>query len=179
MQTPALICVLRGPEHVAEFVNPPFQALIGRRAIVGKPIRDAFPELEGQGLIELLDAVYRTGESYVGKEMRSRLDFDGDGITDDRYFDFVYQPTRDPDGTVDGIFVHAVEVTDGLNARRRVEALVEERTIERDRLRSEIAAREHAEHEIEERVRQAALGADIGAALTSTDDAAGQAAAMR
>src|SRR5437764_936145 len=49
MQAPALICVLRGPEHVYELVNPMYQQLFGDRVLLGKPIREAVPELEGQG----------------------------------------------------------------------------------------------------------------------------------
>ncbi|AUX45029.1 histidine kinase [Sorangium cellulosum] len=124
MQAPGPIAILRGPEHVFEVVNPLYQQLVGGRALVGKPIRAALPELEGQRVWGLLDQVYRTGEPVVGKEFPVRLDRQGSGATEEVFFNFVYQPMRDRDGAVEGIFVFAFEVTDQVNARRSVEALV-------------------------------------------------------
>ena len=36
----------------------------------GQPIRDALPELAGQGIYELLDGVYQSGEPFVGRSVR-------------------------------------------------------------------------------------------------------------
>ncbi len=121
---PAVIAVLRGPDHVFDLVNPPYVRAVGRKqaeSLLGKPLREALPEIEGQGLLELLDHVYRTGEPYVGSERLVRLDMNGDGLLEDRYFNFVYQPSRDLRGDVEGILVHAMDVTDQVLARRRVE----------------------------------------------------------
>ncbi|WP_437541730.1 ATP-binding protein [Sorangium sp. So ce367] len=125
MQAPGPIAILRGPEHVFEVVNPLYQQLVGGRARVGMPILDALPELEGQSIPDLLDTVFRTGEPFVGKELAVRLDRQGTGTTEERFFNFVFQPMRDRDGAIEGIFVFAFEVTDQVSARRRVEALVE------------------------------------------------------
>ncbi|WP_437293047.1 ATP-binding protein [Sorangium sp. So ce426] len=125
MQAPGPIAILRGPEHVFEVVNPLYQQLVGGRAQVGKPILAALPELAGQSILDLLDTVTRTGEPYVGRELAVRLDRKGDGTTEERFFNFVFQPMRDRDGAIEGIFVFAFEVTDQVSARRRVEALVE------------------------------------------------------
>ncbi|WP_437973017.1 ATP-binding protein [Sorangium sp. So ce295] len=125
MQAPGPIAILRGPEHVFEVVNPLYQQLVGGRARVGMPILDALPELEGQSIPALLDTVFRTGEPFVGKELAVRLDRQGTGTTEERFFNFVFQPMRDRDGAIEGIFVFAFEVTDQVSARRRVEALVE------------------------------------------------------
>jgi two-component system CheB/CheR fusion protein len=122
MEAPAAIAVLRGPEHVFELANPLYVQSIGaRRDVVGKPIRGVLPELAGQGIFELLDRVYATGEPYEGREVPVRLDRHGGGTLDDLYFNFVYQPTRDAMGAVDGILVHAVDVTESVLARRRAE----------------------------------------------------------
>ncbi|WP_437791032.1 ATP-binding protein [Sorangium sp. So ce693] len=125
MQAPGPIAILRGPEHVFEVVNPLYQQLVGGRAQVGKPILAALPELQGQSIPDLLYTVTRTGEPFVGRELAVRLDRKGKGTTEEGFFDFVFQPMRDRDGAVEGIFVFAFEVTDQVNARRRVEALVE------------------------------------------------------
>ncbi|WP_437573724.1 ATP-binding protein [Sorangium sp. So ce887] len=125
MQAPGPIAILRGPEHVFEVVNAQYQQLVGARSLVGKPIRAALPELEGQPIWSLLDTVFRTGEPIAGKELPVRLDRRGDGTTEEVFFNFVYQPMRDRDGAIEGVFVFAFDVTDQVSARRRVEALVE------------------------------------------------------
>jgi PAS domain-containing protein len=66
-QAPAFFAVLRGPEHVFEMVNPPYQELIGQRHLLGKSVGEAVPEAVEQGFIALLDEVYRTGQPYVGR----------------------------------------------------------------------------------------------------------------
>ena len=122
MQAPAAIAVLRGPHHVYDLINSLYVQATGQnRDMLGKPIREALPELAGQGIYELLDQVYAGGETYVGREMHVRLDRGGDGSLDDVYFNFVYQPTRDDAGAVDGILVHAVDVTELVRARQRAE----------------------------------------------------------
>jgi PAS domain S-box-containing protein len=125
MQAPALIAVLRGPEHVYELVNPPYLALLGNRDLVGQTIRRALPELEGQGYFEMLDEVYASGQTVVGNESRALLDRYGDGTLAEAFFNFVFQPLRNGAGAVDGILIHAVEVTPQVRARQEVERLEE------------------------------------------------------
>ena len=124
-EAPALILVTRGPEHRIEMANPPYRRLVGGREIEGLPVRQALPEVAGQGLFELLDTVYRTGEPVSGSEMPVALDRGGGGALEEGWFNFVYQPLRNPLGSVEGILVHAVEVTDQVRARRLVERLEE------------------------------------------------------
>jgi PAS domain S-box-containing protein len=122
MQAPAAIAILRGPAHTFELINPLYKTIIGTgREVIGKPIREGLPELEGQGIYELLDQVYTSGEPYEGKEIRVRIDRDGAGVPEDLYFNFVYQPSRDETGAVDGILVHAVDVTGSVRARHHIE----------------------------------------------------------
>lgn len=114
---PAFNATLRGPEHIFEIANPAYLQLIGFRDVIGKPIREALPEIAGQGYLELLDEVYRTGESFVGKERSVRIARGPDGALEEIFVNFVYQPLRDADGTVSGIFVHGVDVTEQVRAR--------------------------------------------------------------
>ncbi len=126
-QAPAAICLLSGPDHIYTLANPPYLALIGRDDVLGRPVRDIFPELASQGIIELLDGVYRTGEAFTGDELLMRLDRDGDGVPEDVYFTFVYAPFRATDATTEGIFVHAYEVTGQVRARMEAEEAVRSR----------------------------------------------------
>lgn len=122
MEAPAVIAVLRGPEHVYELANPLYMEAIGKgRDVLGKPAREALPELEGQGFFEHLDQVYASGESFGGREAVVKLDRTGDGTLKDVYFNFIYQPSRDETGKVDGILIHAVDVTELVRERQRAE----------------------------------------------------------
>ncbi|MGB9107816.1 MAG: ATP-binding protein [Telluria sp.] len=116
-QAPGIMAVLRGPEHVFELTNQSYLQLIGHRQIVGKAAREALPEVVGQGFFELLDRVYSTGEPFVGHALPVRLQREPNGPLDERYIDFVYQPIRDANGAVSGIFVEGSDVT----ARKQVE----------------------------------------------------------
>ena len=124
MRTPAVLCILRGPRHVFEIANSRYLELVGRRDILGKDVRAALPELEGQGFYELLDTVYATGEAYVGKEIGARIDR-GNGKLEQAYFNFTYQPLRDARGKIEGIAVHATEVTEYIEARHELAAALD------------------------------------------------------
>src|SRR5712691_4279691 len=120
MQAPAIICLLRGPDHVFDLVNPLYRQLFGDRELLGKPVREAIPELEGQGFFELLDHVFRTGEAYIGRESRALLNR-GDGAAEETFFNFTYQPMYDGGGQIEGVMVFAFEVTEQVRARRDME----------------------------------------------------------
>ncbi|MCY1078119.1 PAS domain S-box protein [Archangium lansingense] len=119
-EAPALIFVLQGPEHILTMANPRLHQAIGAREILDKPLREALPELEDQGFRVLLDNVYRTGEPAVGHEVRVWVYRDG-GLPVECFFNFVYAPNRGADGKVEGVFVHAVEVTELVRERQKTE----------------------------------------------------------
>ncbi|MCJ8164166.1 PAS domain-containing protein [Pontibacter sp. E15-1] len=121
MQAPAMICIYEGPQHTFSFVNPPYQQLVGKRPLLGKPIAEAMPELEGQAVFGLLDQVYRTGETFYAHEMKVQLDHDNSGALGENYYNFIYQATYNLDGQIDGIMTFAYEVTAQVVARREVE----------------------------------------------------------
>ncbi|MGI4865012.1 MAG: PAS domain-containing protein [Janthinobacterium lividum] len=122
-QAPAMICIFDGPQHTFQFVNPPYQALVGDRPIVGKPIAEAMPELAGQPIFGLLDQVYRTGETFYAYEMMVQLDHQNAGVREleKRYYNFIYQARHNLAGAVDGILVFAYDVTTLVQARQQVE----------------------------------------------------------
>jgi len=127
-QAPAMICVFAGPQHVFEFVNPPYQALVGQRPLVGMPIAQAMPELADQPIFELLNRVYQTGETYYATEMLVQLDYNNDQpqALEKRYYNFIYQARHSLAGNIDGIFVFAYDVTTQVLARHQVQDLNEE-----------------------------------------------------
>lgn len=119
-KAPASICTLRGPEHIFEIANENYLNLVRHRDIVGKSVAEALPEIATQGFIELLDKVYTTAEPYIGNEIPIKLDIGG-GRMKTSYLNFLYQPTRKKNGEVEGIFVHALDVTEQVEARKKIE----------------------------------------------------------
>ena len=114
-RAPAFMAVMRGPELVVEMVNERFADLVGRRALLGKPLQAALPELAGQGLFELLDQVYRSGEPREGSNVRLQLQT-ASGALDTYYVDFIYMALREPDGSVSGVLIHGIDVTERTRA---------------------------------------------------------------
>jgi len=116
-QAPGFTCILSGPHHVFEFTNDSYNLLVGNRDFVGKPVREAIPEVEGQGYFELLDQCYRTGEAFRGLEIPLQLRRTPNGPLVNMLIDFVYQPITDAAGQVIGIFVQGSDVTDRVSAQ--------------------------------------------------------------
>lgn len=115
-QAPAFFALLRGPEYIFEMINPLYQELIGQRSVIGKPLREALHEAEEQGFIALLDEVYRSGNPHVGRRTPIHLARTASRPLEERFLDFVYQPRREADGTISGIIVLGVDVTESKRA---------------------------------------------------------------
>lgn len=110
-QAPGYMAVLRGPDHVYALVNDAYRRIVGERDLIGRSVREAMPELGGQGFFELLDEVYATGKPFVGHQMPMTLHRRPNGPAEEVFLDFVYQPIIGADGQVSGIFVEGSDVT--------------------------------------------------------------------
>jgi PAS domain S-box-containing protein len=122
MKMPAAIAVGRGPDHVLAFANPLFFEVTGAQDRVGLPAREVFGNAPSRAYLALLDHVYSTGRTFSRNEVRLGMSRLKPGASD-RYFNIVVLATRDASGDVDGVLLHAVEVTEGVEARQRAEAL--------------------------------------------------------
>lgn len=118
---PVAISVMRGPDHRVEIVNQLSRQLLGGRELEGRTVRSVLPELEGQGLFEILDGVYASGEPFHGSEVPVTYDRLGDGTPYQGFFNFSYQPLFDVGGQVNGVLSVSVEVTDLVMERTRLE----------------------------------------------------------
>ena len=120
-QVPAAVALLRGPRHEFEACNDACLKVVGRASsgeLLGKAVADVFPEIRAQGFVDILDEVYRTGEPYVATE--APVGFEIAGARRELYLNFVFLPTR-KDGDINGVFIHATDVTDLVRARKQVE----------------------------------------------------------
>lgn len=116
-QAPTFLAVLRGPEHVFEYVNDAYYRLVGTRELLGRPAFEALPEVRGQGYSQLLDQVFATGEAYTGREMEISLAQTPGADPVPRFVDFVYYPIHESDGSISGIVAHGYDVTEHVLAR--------------------------------------------------------------
>lgn len=109
-QAPGFITILSGPEHRFEFVNDAYRRLFGDRDFIGKTVREAFPELDGQGFYEWLDDVYRSGKRFIAERVPAVLKNPG-LPAERRVLDFIYAPVTDEQGCISGIFCEGFDVT--------------------------------------------------------------------
>jgi len=126
MQAPGFVAIMSGPDHRFQMHNDAYSQLIGHRDIAGKPVRQALPELEGQGFYDLLDSVFATGEPYEGRESAAQLQRKPDGLLETVYLNFIYQPIRDDAGAVVGIFVQGHDITENVLAAQRQKLMIDE-----------------------------------------------------
>ncbi|WP_426061488.1 PAS domain-containing protein [Hymenobacter sp. B1770] len=119
-QTPASIVLLRGPEHVVEYHNQAYQELFPGRHMRGLTIAQIQPDAAEQGFVALLDGVYRTGETFVGREVQLDIEQPAGGRKE-TYFNFTYQAYREA-GQIAGVSVFAYDVTEQVQARQQREA---------------------------------------------------------
>ncbi len=121
LQAPVNICFLKGENHVFEMANPLYLETFSRNNIIGKTVKQAFPEVEEQGFLKLLDNVYRTGKSFSGNEILVKVDRNGNGKISDIYINFIYQAHRNSEGEIEGVFFFGINVTEQVKARKKTE----------------------------------------------------------
>ncbi|OYD82918.1 hypothetical protein CHT98_18700 (plasmid) [Azospirillum brasilense] len=121
-QAPGFCYVWRGPEHVYEMANDAYFQLVGHRDIIGKPAREALPEIEGQGFFDWADQAYATGEPFVGHGVPAKLQRSPGAPLEERFVTFIFQPIRDAAGPVTGLFVQGSDVTEEKRAEAALRA---------------------------------------------------------
>ena len=117
-QAPGFAAVLRGPDHVLEMANLAYLQITGQRRVLGLPMAQALPEVAEQGFIGWLDGVYQTGKPFVGRSVRAVLNRVAGAQPVEAFIDFVYQPLKNSEGEVVGIFIQGHEVTEQHRAQQ-------------------------------------------------------------
>ena len=168
-QAPSFMALLQGREHSFAFANKAYMQLVGHRDVVGHPVREALPEIDGQGFYELLDNVFDTGTPFVGSNLPVQLQRAPSGPMEERFVNLVYQPIVDSAGRVEGIFVDGYDVTHQHRAESALQALnetLEQRVAQRTgeladalrKLQHESGEREAAQAALRQAQRMEALG---------------------
>lgn len=125
-QAPGFFAVLSGSDHVFTFASDAYLRLTGNRPLLGLTVREAIPEVVDQGFIDLLDTVYGEGKPYSASGARIMLVGEAGAPPRETYLDFSYDPIRDSDGTVTGIFVQGMDRTESFRALQRQQLMVDE-----------------------------------------------------
>jgi len=119
-EAPVAIGVLRGRELTIDSANDLILRIWGKsKNVLGMPLASALPELEGQPFLQILDDVFTSGNAYYGNELRAMLGEMED--LQEYYLNFVYQPIKNQSGSTSDILVVASDVTEQVNARKKVE----------------------------------------------------------
>jgi len=144
-QAPVGITILRGPEYIVEMANEAYLKLVDReeKTFVGKPLYHSLPEVK-ESVSALLDGVLNTGIPFHGIEVPIPLNRFGKIETS--YFDFLYHPLKEENGTISGILVTVTEVSEKVEARKRVE-------LNEDRLKIVVEASELGTWELNVKTR--------------------------
>jgi hypothetical protein len=122
MLAPTALGITRGPELRFVFSNLLHRRFHGNRDLVGLPAREALPEFTGQGVFEMMDRVYASGNTYVGRARPVKAPRAPGGAPEELFFDIAYHPQRDSAERVEGLAIFAYDVTDLVRSRRTAEA---------------------------------------------------------
>lgn len=125
-QSPAPIALWQGDDFVYTFVNPAYCAALPDREFLGRPLAEAAPEAKEQGLLDLFNHVYRTGDPFSAKELPVTVRDPTTGRDEQRWFNVVYAPVRDGSSAIVGVCNFSVELTEQVRARQAAEAKAEE-----------------------------------------------------
>ncbi|MGY8913660.1 MAG: PAS domain-containing protein, partial [Flavobacteriales bacterium] len=121
LQAPVAISIFRGSTYKVEIANNHALELWGRteEEVLGKSIFSSMPELETQGIRELLDGVVETGIRFSTSELEVQLV--RNGVMETVYVNFSYEPLFNEDGIINGIMAIGFDVTSQVTARKEVE----------------------------------------------------------
>lgn len=119
-QSPMAIMILRGEDFKIEMANPKMLEYIKRdRSYISKTIQNVLPEINEQQFPELLKKVYQSGQAHFGYGEKTLIM--NKGIENELYFNYVFSPLTDAEGTVNGLAVVANEVTSQVKIKELLE----------------------------------------------------------
>lgn len=120
-ELPLLAAMTEGPEHRFVAVNAAYRRLVGKPVLLGRTIREVFPEVEGQRIFDLVDDAYATGQVRNAREWRVQIDTDGSGVPRDLYLNITAIPRREAGGAVHGVLYTVEEITEQILKRQAAE----------------------------------------------------------
>lgn len=118
--SPQAMVAVQGVTHDVRFLNPAFSRLVGKEAseLIGHPLAEAVPEVEGNGCLSLIERVSRTGVSEGLVEQ-------GHGRNPEVYWSYAAWAILGADGQTVGLMIQVTDVTETAVFRRRATAMNE------------------------------------------------------
>jgi PAS domain S-box-containing protein len=128
LQEPLPIAMLRGPSHDFVFANHAYLRLLGLEdeQVLDRPVRDLLPIIDSQARDDILNRTYQTGKRFVTREQPLTVNRSGKKRV--IYVQFSCLPIRNSRGQVEGILLHAIDVTEEAGARVELEKGLEQKT---------------------------------------------------
>lgn len=121
-EIPAQIAIVTGPDLVYDFINPRYKSeLFPDREVLGKPLLYALPEVAGQPIWDVLQHVYKTGETFAGNEICIPLASEIGKPLKDHYFNIVYQAIKNEKGKIVSVLSFKYEITELVLAKKNLE----------------------------------------------------------
>ncbi len=122
IQAPAASAIISGPELKFTLANPLYQKMFGhpQKELIGNSIKEVWPEIADQDIYIHLERVYQSGEPYVANNLLFNFKTHG-GSNKTGYYDFVAQPIKNDDDKVTSLMIHAVDVTEAVETRKKIE----------------------------------------------------------
>jgi PAS domain S-box-containing protein len=169
--SPAPTSLYSGEHMIIRFANAGMLALWGKdSSVIGKPLLEAIPELEGQPFLEILQKVWRSGTTYSVSEAPAKLIKNGLETLD--YFDYEYKALTDHQNKTWCILNTALEVTSRREFIRQIKikeeseqelreemaATLEELTSTNEELNNSMGQLAHSRESIRTIVEQAPVG---------------------
>lgn len=121
LQAPIGMIILNGQDFMVELVNDAYLKLAGKSKLdfEGKSLWEALPESKTEYFDQILKQVMETGVSHLGNEQPLTLVKDGKKQT--IYINYVYEPLKDADGSINRIMVIAIDITEMLESKRKIQ----------------------------------------------------------
>ena len=113
--------IFKGGDMILDIANAPMLKIfnVGKEAF-GKPFLEILPEMKDQPFMGLLLDVFHNHSTHYGTEQPAYFEREN-GERETIYFNFVYHPYKENDGTVSGVIVYATDVTEQVLARKKAE----------------------------------------------------------
>ena len=142
LNAPAALCIVEGTEHKYILVNKAYEKICNRKEadLLGRNVREVFPELIGTGTLELFDHVFETGETFTAPEYAAMIDVNNEGVLRQCYFNFSMEPLKNNSGEIYAVIATTYDITEQVEARKKIEESREQQAFLfnlSDKLRSE------------------------------------------
>jgi two-component system, OmpR family, sensor histidine kinase VicK len=120
IHAPVAIALFSTPDFIVDIMNPLMSKLLGLKPeeLLYKPFFETKKELKTQ-FKPLYEDVLKTGKTHTGREQNVRII--KEEKEEEGFYDFVYEPVIETDGSVSGVLTIATDVTQQVVLRKKIE----------------------------------------------------------